>query len=252
MSMFYTRVQNRWFELIPTHYIVWCNGDFVKVNELENIVWATLNPEANINGIHIEIVWDFNIWEPNEEQYKMVNQLIYRIKEKYPDIEVKWHKDFQAKNCPWKNFDWSKINWQNQNQVSNFQEKESQKNQEKITFKLSRYYTVVPNQKRYYQGRTYEEDFKINCAWDCNVTANWHVLTNDDRAKSVACPKEYELWTKFYLEWIWEVVCNDRWWAIVKLWDTIRLDMWCWIWDNALDNRSSCPTWERVGYIIGK
>lgn len=30
-------------------------------------------------------------------------------------------------------------------------------------FNLSRYYTVIPNQKRYYLNRTYEEDFEINC-----------------------------------------------------------------------------------------
>lgn len=37
-----------------------CSGDWVKVNELDTIVGATLNPEANVNGIHIEIVGDFN------------------------------------------------------------------------------------------------------------------------------------------------------------------------------------------------
>ena len=40
--------------------VVGCSGDWVKVNELDTIVGATLNPEANVNGIHIEIVGDFN------------------------------------------------------------------------------------------------------------------------------------------------------------------------------------------------
>lgn len=245
MSMFYTYVQNRWFEYIPTHYIIWCNWDFVKVNELNTIVWATLNEEANINGIHIEIVWDFNKWQPNEKQYKMLNQLIEWILEKYPDMEIKWHGDFQAKNCPGINFDWSKIYGNINSKYYSWENKK-----EEITFSLSRYYSVQPNQSRYYNWRTYEEDFKINCQWDCLYTANWHKLTDDDMYKSVACPKEYPLGTKFYLEWIWEVVCNDRGWAITKQWEVVRLDMRCWLGITALDNWNKCPTWIRKWHII--
>ena len=50
LSMYRTYVQNKWFTYIPTHYIVGCNGDFVKVNDMETIVWATLNEEANENS----------------------------------------------------------------------------------------------------------------------------------------------------------------------------------------------------------
>lgn len=230
-SMYNTYVANKWFAYIPTHYIVWCSGDWIKVNELDHIVWATLNWEANRNWIHIEIVGDFNIWDPYEVQYETVNQLIQRILEKHPNMEIKWHGDFQAKNCPWVNFDWSKI---------------VKEKREYIDFSLSRYYTVVPNQSRYYNWRTYEEDFAMNCAGNCNTTANWHILTDADMYKSVACPKEYELWTRIYLEWIGEVVCNDRWWAII--WN--RIDMRCWIWDKALNNWSKCPTWSRRWYVL--
>jgi 3D (Asp-Asp-Asp) domain-containing protein len=236
MSMFYTWVQNRSFEFIPTHYIVGCSWDFVKVNDMERVVGATLNSEANLNGVHIEIVGDFNLWEPNDAQYEMVNQLIQWILEKHPWMEIKWHKDFQAKNCPWVNFDWSRI--------------KTYKEPEYIEFSLSRYYSVIPNQNRYYNGRSYEDDFKINCAWDCLVTANGHQLTNNDKYKSVACPKEYPLGTKIWLDGVGEVVCNDRGSAIkTKNWE-VRLDMRCWIWDDALDNWSKCPTWKRKWYII--
>ena len=242
MSMFYTRVQNKGFELIPTHYIVGCTWDRVKVNELEHVVWATLNADANLNWIHIEIVWDFNQWVPNDAQYDTVNQLIQWIKEKHPDIEIKGHKDFQAKNCPWKNFDWSRIG-ENQSK---------QEDHEWITFSLSRYYTVEPNQKRYYMNRSYEEDFWINCAWDCHYTADWHHLVSEDAWKTVACPSEYELWTKFYIEWVWEVICHDRWWKIVMQWEKVRLDLWMWLWDTWLDNiyNNLVRWWEYRWYII--
>ena len=236
MSMFYTWVQNKGFEYIPTHYIVGCSWDFVKVNDMERVVGATLNSDANWNGVHIEIVGDFNKWEPNDAQYEMVNQLIQWILEKHPWMEIKWHKDFQAKNCPWVNFDWSRI--------------KTYKEPEYIEFSLSRYYSVVPDQKRYYNGRSYGEDFKINCAGDCLVTANGHQLTNNDKYRSVACPKEYPLGTKIWLEWIGEVVCNDRGSAIrTNNWE-VRLDMRCWIWDDALDNWSKCPTGVRKWYIV--
>lgn len=245
MSMFYTWVQNKWFEYIPTHYIVGCNWDFVKVNDLERVVGATLNEEANLKWIHIEIVWDFNKNEPNDSQYRMVNQLIQWILEKYPDMEIKGHKDFQAKNCPWVKFDWSRINTGIIKEEVKKDVKQDVK-QDKITFRLSRYYSVIPNQTRYYNGRSYEEDFKINCAGDCLVTANWHQLTDNDKYKSVACPKKYKLGTKINLEWVGIVVCNDRGWAIN--WN--RLDMFCGIGDDALDNWEKCPTWTRKWYIV--
>lgn len=233
MSMFYTWVQNRRFEFIPTHYIVGCSWDFVKVNDMERVVGATLNSDANWNGVHIEIVGDFNKGVPSDAQYEMVNQLIQWILEKHPDMEIKGHKDFQAKNCPWVNFDWSRI--------------KTYKEPEYIEFSLSRYYSVLPDQKRYYSDRSYEEDFKINCAGDCLVTANWHQLTDKDKYKSVACPKEYPLGTKIWLDGVGEVVCNDRWGAIN--WN--RIDMRCWIGDDALDNRKKCPTGVRKWYIVG-
>lgn len=236
-SMYNTYVVNRGFDYIPTHYIVWENGDWVKVNELETIVGATLNKDANQNGIHIEVVWDFNQNEPNQSQYDTVNQLIKWIKEKYPDIEIKKHGDFQAKNCPWKNFDMSKVEWDNK---------------EKIEFSLSRYYTVEKNQERYYWWRTYEEDFAINCQWDCNVTADWHQLNDWERWKVVACPKEYDLWTKFYIDWIWEVVCHDRGWKIIKQWEMVRLDLWMWVWQTGLDRiyNNSIRWWTYMWYVL--
>jgi len=113
-------------------------------------------------------------------------------------------------------------------------------------FSLSRYYSVVLWQKHYYQNKTYSVDKMMNCwNWDCMYTANWHLLTTWDKYISVACDSQY-LWKKLFLEWIWEVTCNDIWWSI----HGNRIDMWCGIWDDALDNRDQCPTWIRKGYFI--
>jgi len=229
LSMERTWVNNRWWTHIPTHYIVWSSGDFIKVNDMNLVVWATRSDDANWNWIHIEVVWDFNKSTPSDAQYNMVRQLISWIEEKHPDLEIKWHKDFQNHTCPWKNFDMGRLTWK-----------------QEITFKLSRYYSVIVWQTRYYNNKTYEDDFKMNCHWDCLSTANGTKLTDKLKYKSVACPPEYPLWTKIQLEWIWIVTCNDRGGAI----QGNRIDMWCWIWDDALDNWNKCPTGERMWFVI--
>lgn len=98
-------------------------------------------------------------------------------------------------------------------------------------YNLSRYYTVVPSQKKYYLNRTYEEDFEVNCQWDCFKTANGHLLSDDQWGKVVACPPNIKLWSRLLIEWIGEVTCQDRGWAIK--WR--RLDVWMWVGDAGVD-----------------
>lgn len=162
------------------------------------------------------------------------------MQERYWKLDIKLHRDVGKSSCPWKFFDITAYNlW------------EYKPRTEQI-FSLSRYYSPVQWQSKYYQWKTYEADVTMNCGADaiwnnwCLYPANWRILTNEMRWKVVACPKEYPLGTKFYFEWIWEVTCVDRWWAIV--WN--RLDMRCWIWEEALDNWNTCPTGQRLGRIV--
>lgn len=242
LSMQRTWINNRWNKYIPTHFIVWCTWDFIKVNDLDIAVWATQSSDANLNGIHIEIVGDFNINKPTEIQYNMTRQIVSRILEKHPWMEIKRHWDFQPKNCPWVNFDIARLTKHNGTKLVISNKKWE------ILFSLSRYYSPLPFQKKYYNNKTYANDVCMNCGcwWDCSTTANWHKLISEDKYKSVACPSKYKLWTKIYLEWIGEVVCNDRWWAIIGN----RLDMRCWYGDDALNNWTSCPTGIRKWYVI--
>jgi 3D (Asp-Asp-Asp) domain-containing protein len=229
LSMERAWINNRWKKYIPTHIIVWCSWDIAYINSFDKVVWATQNYDANINWIHIEVVWNFNLTKPSEKQYESLRKIISNIESEYKDIEIKAHRDFQQHSCPWKTFDFSKIKWK-----------------EIIKFSLSRYYSVMTGQTRYYNWKTYEQDFKMNCWWNCLSTANSTKLTDDMMYKTVACPPEYPLWTKIYLNWIWIVTCNDRGWAI----QGNRIDMRCWIWDKALDNWNKCPTWIRTWYVI--
>lgn len=231
LSMFRTRIQNRSWTIIPVHYIVGTSWDFIKVNEIDRVVGATLNSDANRDWIHIEVVWNFNIDTPNQSQYDMVKQIIKWIKEKYPNIEVKTHWDFQPKNCPWKNFDMNKILTVKQKQQSS------------NIFQMTRYYSPVKWQSQYYKWKTYEQDVCVNCwCWgDCSYPANGIKLTNEQAWKVVACSQEYALWTKFNIEWYWWVTCVDRWSAI----QMNRLDLWMWYGEEALNkiNTLKRPAW---------
>lgn len=109
LSMQRTWVNNKWNKYIPTHFIVWCTWDFVKVNDLDIAVWSTQDAQANLDSINIEVVGDFNKNLPTEAQYNMTRTIISRILEKHPWMEIKRHWDFQPKNCPWVNFDMSRL-----------------------------------------------------------------------------------------------------------------------------------------------
>ena len=110
LSMQRTRVENRKKKRIPTHYIVWCSWDIAQTNPIETMVWATLSDDANANGIHIEVVGDFNSdMVPTNKQYGAVNQIIKWISEKHPNLPIMKHGDFQKKNCPGVNFEMTKL-----------------------------------------------------------------------------------------------------------------------------------------------
>lgn len=222
LSMERTRITNKWASRIPTHFIVWSDWSFVKVNELDTVVWATQNTDANWNWIHIEIVGNFNETKPNEAQYVMVKQIIKQIQAKYPKIEIKAHRDFQPHTCPWKNFDMNKLVIKTNVDSEWYME-----------FTATRYYSPVQWQDHYYKNKTYEADVCMNCGcwWDCTIPANWIKLKKEQAGLVVACPKEYKLGTKFEIKWYWVVTCVDRGSAIVDN----KLDIWVGYGDTGLN-----------------
>ena len=246
----------RYWEPVPTNYIVdasWTVLNPVPITEPAGWFstkngWLTLDDAIKLNwqSIHIEVV---GTWTDTENQAQLpkaqedaLRNLVAELQAKYPASTVTAHSliDRNKWSC-----------WQALVRTLAEEQKAEPKAETKwINISLSRYYSVMPNQKRYYNWRSYEEDFKMNCSGNPLVTSNWHQLTDADKYKSVACPKEYPLWTRIYIEWVWEVTCNDRGSAIkTKNWE-VRIDMRCWIADDALDNWSKCPTWKRRWYVI--
>lgn len=129
---------------------------------------------------------------------------------------------------------------------------EQKQNKTEYTFRFSRYYSVMPNQKRYYMWRTYEQDFNMNCSWDPLTTANGHKLQEWEEWKVWACPLEF-LNKTIYIEWYWEFKCVDRGAAITKRWNIVRVDIWAGIGDEGrinIEQNKIWNPWDRKGYIL--
>lgn len=100
------------------------------------------------------------------------------------------------------------------------------------TWGISRYYSPVKGQKRYY-NKNYANDKAMNCGpGDCLDTASGYRLSDKDSFKVVACPKTFKFGTKFEIQDIGIVVCEDRGGAIKGK----RLDLWAGIGDQGVTN----------------
>lgn len=240
---------------VPTHFIIDASWTVLNPTPITQPAgwfstknwWLTLDEAITLNrqSIHIEVVGSRTDTETPADlpkaQLEAMMELVDNLASKFSNPIVTAHSliDRNKGSC------WKAL-------LLRYGQEKEKDNHKRIKFKLSRYYSVMPNQERYYANRTYEEDFKINCSWDPLTTADWHQLKSEEAGHVVACPKEYPLWTKFYVEWVWEVICHDRWWAIVKQWEVVRLDIRSWIWDQWRINieQNKIPTWERMGYVI--
>ena len=247
-------MQKRYWPIVPTHYIVdskWTVLNVTDVNEpagwFSDKNWGLTLSEAltlNRQSIHIEVVGTRVDTEKKADmpkaQEKALRELVAQLQQQYPNAELTAHSlvDRNKGSC-----------WQ---ALLRTLLSEPEKEPQWMEISLSRYYSVVPNQTEYYGWRTYEEDFAINCQGDCLITADWHQLQSSEAGLVVACPKEYKLWTKFYVEWLWTVTCHDRGWAITVQWKVIRLDVRSWIWDQWRINiqKNKIRTGKTRGYVI--
>lgn len=87
-------------------------------------------------------------------------------------------------------------------------------------------------QTRYYAGRTYEQDFYINCQGDCTITSNGHDLKQAKPFTVLACPPDFAFGTQLWIEGVGIATCHDRGGAIKGH----RLDLWAGIGEEGLDN----------------
>jgi hypothetical protein len=176
-------------------------------------------------------------------------------------MEIKAHREVWASACPWALIDMTWVKWTLRDYNFSW----------KIEFNLTRYYSPEEWQSKYYSAidwyywqkyidlfknysKWYEMEVCMNCwcdldwhqLYDCTVPADWYKLTAKEAMKVVACPKEYPLWTKFHIDWIWDVVCRDRGGAI----EGNKLDIWMGYWEAALNNWDKIISGKSIWYVI--
>jgi hypothetical protein len=108
-------------------------------------------------------------------------------------------------------------------------------------FRVTAYYSPLPNQKYYLKGN-YLDEIKMNGKW-IRWASGKKVFSG-----MLAGPSKYRFWTKIYLKWLWIWEIADRWGAIVEAgkrnFKYDRIDLWCGYGEEWL--RRALYWWNRV------
>ena len=112
---------------------------------------------------------------------------------------------------------------------------------EKTYFRITAYYSPVPNQTHY-----------IKWNYEAEIIMNWEWIKWASGKKvfswMLAAPSKYAFWTKIKLKWLWIAEVADRGWAIVKAWKRNfkydRIDIWCGYWEDWLQR--AMFWWNRI------
>ena len=253
------------------HRLIWVDGN-IAGDRLDTQVWRWAWRKDNCNNVgsyHIAMVWNFQNQQPTDEQYRTLNDIIKWLREKYGDLPIYWHWQLEgeATACPGKMFDYGKIfAYEKPKPIAKIAKMEYKKPISwQFTFSLTRYYSPTKNQTKYlaFEINTlakqlwrqptlkelYDASVKRQFDWDTDNTmpAYWARYTNVDAGLVAACPKEWKRWTKFRVEWYSHTItCRDVWSAITE-W---RLDIYAGIWNYAIENWDSFPTWVKNITII--
>jgi len=196
------------------HVLIGTDGTVIYNRGLNERTGHTGSAEINSASIAIALAGNFNEGMPPRAQISAMKKVIGELQSVYQGTEVIPHREASATQCPGTHL----IEWIEKEYPS---EKKPGKK-----FLLSRYYTPVRGQERYYRD-SYEADFKVNCFGNCFSPADGGaLLTDKDAYKVAACPKSYPFGTKLDIEGIGIVVCRDRGGAITDDGDTVRIDIW--------------------------
>ena len=101
-----------WYGLhIAYHYIIGVNWEIDKTRQIKEVGYHASNRGVNQESIGICLVWNFDLYQPTQDQYKALKELIEELKSGFGyNITIHGHNEFCNKSCPWKNFDFQKLN----------------------------------------------------------------------------------------------------------------------------------------------
>jgi len=202
-SMTNTWVVNRHALIVPTHYIIDKWGNSVKVNDRDKNVRSVAKDkyntqsdatEANLYGLHIELVGDFSKEQPTALQYERLNILIEQIQSRAKQeglnpLIIKTHSDFASKNCPGKLFDLSKV-WQPTTEAATPKVTVSSTHTFNTTWRVTQYTPC--------SGSPVNDS---ESQWgSCNITSRGLPLINDYSGKMGACPPSIPMSTMLQIQ----------------------------------------------------
>ena len=258
----FNRISNRtsdWDTSIVYPFLVKKDGGVVQTRPIDDPTGNTKDQQINLQSVAIAYL---NNWHegPTEKQYESIRLLIQELKKINPKAQIIRHSDIghtSPTSCA-KSFDMSKISVQEPKKETPKKEKPVDKDIGKIEngkkylwrFYLSRYYSPLPWQPEYKNGKTYEQD-RYDQFWNDPDILHWAdwPMTDDLAMKVAACPPGIPMWAVLEVQGRWQIKCYDRWSAIQGL----KLDIYCWIgypWLQRMKNNTCRHGDNKKVYLI--
>jgi 3D (Asp-Asp-Asp) domain-containing protein len=213
---------------IAYHFLIGKDGTVKQNRSLTERTGHTRNQVVNLESIAIAVAGNFEIEHPTDAQMQSITQLIARLDSLFHFEKIIGHREASPTACPGKYLmealENTTVYW------------DRPKVEHGEPWSITRYYTPVPGQLKYYR-KTYEEDFQVNCSGDCFVTSDGTRLTPDMAFKVAACPPEMPFGTKIDIQGIGTVTCHDRGGAIKDK----RIDVWAGVGMDALRRMKEMP-----------
>jgi 3D (Asp-Asp-Asp) domain-containing protein len=201
------------------HFLIGKDGTVKQNRSLDERTGHTRSQLINLSSIAVALAGDFNRENPTEAQLIALRGLVARLDGIYHFDAIVGHRNVSPTACPGNN-------------LYNLLMKEPYfKLSKSETYGISRYYTPVPNQAKYYR-ETYDQDFVVNCQGDCFKTADGTDLHNEEPFSTAACPPNLPFGTRLWISMYGLVTCHDRGGAIKDK----RIDLWAGSGDNGLRN----------------
>lgn len=254
---------------VAYHFFIGRDGTLIQTRDLTDRTPHTSNSGVQMESISVVFAGNFNVQHPSQEQMDTFRDLYRHLYKGYDIERLVGHKHTLQTECPGKN-------------LSAVLDSMFNPDERLQLFDLSRYYTPVRGQQKYYRD-TYEEDASINCntiyksengltvsaneilkdddgyyyivgghAYDvtrefgCMNTANGTKLDNSMAMKVAACPPNYPFGTKLDIEGYGEVTCVDRGGAIKGN----RIDIWAGIAEDGLRNIAQSTAGIHYGKVV--
>lgn len=97
----------RGFAGIGYHFVIRKDGNIEQGRHISKQGAHTKG--ANGDSVGIVLTGNFDIEKPTSEQINSLKKLIGRLKDKYGELEIGEHRDFNDSSCPGKNFNWQEL-----------------------------------------------------------------------------------------------------------------------------------------------